>query len=169
MKKLILSLAIFFFLAPASALAAKSALKTAPLHCYSTAEAEADQGIRIHSELMVIGLNCQHMGMRHGQNLYGTYRQFTADNADIFGDYETTLINFFKRTGAANPVGKLNDLRTRYANKISTDAAKMRPDIFCGKYGPRVMQAAKMKKEDIRKWASMPFDKHPVSYPMCAK
>ena len=30
-------------------------------NCYSAAEAEAEQGIRVHSELMVIGLNCQHM------------------------------------------------------------------------------------------------------------
>ena len=29
--------------------------------CYTHEEAEAEQGIRIHSELMVIALNCQHM------------------------------------------------------------------------------------------------------------
>ena len=34
--------------------------------CYSRKEAEAEQGIRIHSELMVIGLNCAHMADANG-------------------------------------------------------------------------------------------------------
>lgn len=35
--------------------------------CYRAGEAEAEQGIRIHSELMVIGLNCQHMATANGR------------------------------------------------------------------------------------------------------
>jgi hypothetical protein len=160
MKKLLVLLMVPVLLAPLNVYAGGS--------CYSDAEAEADQGIRIHSELMVIGLNCQHMGKRHGQNLYGTYRQFTADHGDLFAKYEAILIDFFKRGGAQNPVMSLNDLRTKYANKISNDAAKMRPDIFCAKYSPRVLQAADMKQEDVRKWAATIFPEHPVSHPLCA-
>lgn len=159
MKKTMAVLALLTILVSVPAFAAGT--------CYSDKEAEADQGIRIHSELMVIGLNCQHMGKRYGQNLYGTYRQFTATYADLFGGYELTLMAFFKKTGVGNPEAALNDLRTRYANKISNDAAKMRPDIFCAKYGPRVLQASTMKEEDIRKWAATIYPDHPVSYPVC--
>lgn len=160
MRNFVLALLILGFLAPLNAIAAPT--------CYSDAEAEADQGIRIHSELMVIGLNCQHMGKRYGQELYGTYRQFTADHGDLFAKYEEILIDFFKRGGAANAVMSLNDLRTKYANKISNDVAKMRPDIFCAKYAPRVLEAGKMSREDVRKWAATIFPEHPVSYSLCA-
>ncbi len=159
MKKIVFALLFLAILSPSGVFAAG---------CYSDAEAEADQGIRIHSELMVIGLNCNHMGKRHGQQLYGTYRQFTADHADLFAKYETILMDFFKRGGAANPVSSLNDLRTKYANKISNDVAKMRPDIFCAKYAPRVLQAKDMTDADIHKWASTIYAEHPVSYPVCA-
>jgi hypothetical protein len=135
--------------------------------CYTPAEAEADQGIRIHSELMVIGLNCQQIGKKHGDNLYGTYRQMTAKYANLFGGYENVLMSFFKKAGRPNPEGSLNELRTRYANKISVDAASMRPDIFCSRYADRVKQAAKMSEAGIRKWASTFHASHPVSYPLC--
>lgn len=159
MKKILVCALLVFSVSPAFAASA----------CYTPAEAEADQGIRIHSELMVIGLNCQHMGKRYGDNLYGDYRQLTAANADLFAHYESVLIDFYKRQGAANPVARLNDLRTAYANKISDDAASMRPDIFCSRYAPRIQQAKAMKREDLRKWAAMSFPEHPVSYSICKK
>lgn len=143
--------------------------QTAWAKCYTQSEAEADQGIRIHSELMVIGLNCQHMGMRYGDNLYGTYREFTARHADLFETYESILMVFFGKNGDKNPEAALNLLRTRYANKISKDAAGMRPDIFCSKYAPRVIKAGAMSEKEFRVWASTIFDSHPVSYPLCSK
>ena len=140
----------------------------AQARCYSQAEAEAEQGIRIHSELMVIGLNCQHMGARHGQNLYPMYREFTARHGKLLAQYETLLMNFYKEGGSANPEAAINTLRTNFANKISNDAAGMRPDIFCSRYSPRVLKASEMNQEEFRKWSATFYDSHPVSYPVCA-
>ena len=149
---------VVFLLLPAQAQAAS---------CYSPAEAEAEQGIRIHSELMVIGLNCTHMGAKAGINLYGQYRQFTADHGDLFAAYEKILLKHFRESGSANPEADMNALRTRYANKISKDSAGMRPDIFCSKYAPRVLKASEMSRQDIRQWAATIYPSHPVSQPMC--
>lgn len=136
--------------------------------CYSRVEAEAEQGIRIHSELMVIGLNCQHMGQREGLNLYGDYRKFTSVNADLFAKYEEILMNYFKHNGAGKPEAQLNTLRTGFANKISEDAASMRPDVFCSRFAPRITRASSMDRTDLRKWASTFYASHPVSKPLCA-
>ncbi len=135
--------------------------------CYSQEQAEADQGIRIHSELMVIGLNCQHMGKRAGQNLYGQYRQFTSNHANLFERYESILMDFFQAEGGANPEAMLNALRTKYANKISEDVAAMRPDVFCARYAPRIITAAELNDTALRKWAATIYDSHPLSYPVC--
>ncbi len=135
--------------------------------CYSMAEAEAEQGIRIHSELMVIGLNCTHMGAKAGINLYAQYRQFTADHGDLFATYEKILLKHFRENGSRNPESDINTLRTGYANKISNDVANMRPDIFCSKYAPRVLKASEMQRDDIRKWAATIYPNHPVSRPVC--
>ncbi len=135
--------------------------------CYSSLEAEAEQGIRIHSELMVIGLNCQHMGAREGMNLYSEYRQFTARYSDLFAKYEEILMAHFRKNGE-KPEASLNTLRTNFANKISKDVADMRPDVFCSQYAPRIKAASKMSKMDVRQWAAKIYASHPVSKPICA-
>jgi hypothetical protein len=135
--------------------------------CYTQKEAEAEQAIRIHSELMVIGLNCQGMKFKDGTNLYVKYRAFANQHADLFTAYEETLIGYFRRTGAANPEAKLNDMRTMLANKIATDAAQMSPDQFCNRFVPRIFKAANMSRAELASWAGTIYPSHPVSQPVC--
>lgn len=135
--------------------------------CYSKAEAEAEQGIRIHSELMVIGLNCQHMTPAGWPNFYSQYRQITNRHADLFSGYEKTLISYYRRNGSGNAERKMHDMRTAFANKVSSDAARMRPDVFCANYAPRIPRAAKMSRADFQEWASTMHPSHPLNRPVC--
>jgi hypothetical protein len=136
--------------------------------CYTAAEAEAEQGVRIHSELMVIGLNCKHMTPAGQRDYYAQYKEFSARNGVLFSNYERSLLSFYTRAGFAAPEGELNRLRTTMANKISGDAAKMRPDLFCAYYAPRIPKAAAMTPAQIRAWASAFFRSHPLSQPICS-
>lgn len=134
--------------------------------CYSKAEFEAEQGLRIHSELMVIALNCQHVSHRDG-NLYIQYKDFTRRNQGLISGYEQTLKSYYRREGQGSGEGAINDLRTKLANKISYDAARMRPNVFCKAYSNRIGQALGMSQSKLRRWAATPFSGHPVSRPMC--
>lgn len=140
---------------------------TAFAQCYTQAEVEAEQGLRIHSELMVISLNCQHINHANG-NLYFQYKDFTRQHQGLIAQYEQTMKTYFQRAGYANPESSINDLRTKLANKISTDAAQMKPNIFCGHYGARIQQALQMDQAKLRRWAATVFPSHPVSRPICA-
>ncbi len=135
--------------------------------CFSPAEAEAEQGIRIHSELMVIGLNCQHMTPRGWKNFYLQYREISAKHGPLIAGYESTLINHFSDIGIQNPEGRLNDLRTVFANKVSIDAAKMRPDIFCATFAPRLPQVSKMTTAELKDWAASTYRTVGTSEPLC--
>ena len=136
--------------------------------CYTIDEAEAEQGIRIQSELMVIGLNCQHLAKSsNGGNLYVAYRKFADGHGKLFRSYENRLLEYFKRTNDKNPEKSLNDLRTKLANKVSYDAANMRPDLFCARYGKRITQVERMNETMVRQWAGTIFPGHPVSKPVC--
>ena len=137
--------------------------------CYSMKEAEEEQGIRIHSELMVISLNCQHLTPKGEKNLYTQYKEFTAKNSHLFSGYENTLLSFYRSEGINNPERHLHEVRTDFANKISKDSAVMRPDAFCAAYSPRILKAGQMNTAKIRKWASTIFPSHPVSHAICAK
>ncbi len=136
--------------------------------CYTMPEAESEQGIRIHSELMVIGLNCQHMYKANGKNLYAAYRTFTANNIKLFAAYERNLMEYFRRTGSPDPEAQLNSMRTIFANKIANDSARMRPDQFCKHYASRIEKVANMSQSDIKKWAATFYPSHPTSKPICA-
>ncbi len=135
--------------------------------CYQPIEAEAEQGIRIHSELMVIGLNCAHKTTDGGTGLYISYKEFTNKHADLFVKYENILMDHFKKSGQ-DAEKAINKLRTGFANKISNDSAKMRPDVFCSLYAPRITQIAALDHDMMRKWAATIYPTHPVSLPVCA-
>lgn len=136
--------------------------------CYTPVEAEAEQGIRIHSELMIIALTCQHRTPKGQENLYVQYRKFTAKHGPTLAAYERSLMNHFRANGVRDPEASINKLRTDFANKISNDAARMRPDKFCAAFLERVPRASKMTNTDLRRWASTPYAQQPVSKPMCA-
>ena len=135
--------------------------------CYTKREAEAEQGIRIHSEMMVIGLNCMHIPTGDGKNLYAEHRKFTAEHGELLATYENIIMGYLKRTGNANAEKQLHEIRTNFANKISKDAAVMRPDRFCRTYSPRIDAVTKMDEKTFRQWAATPFADHPVSKPLC--
>jgi hypothetical protein len=138
--------------------------------CYVPKEAEAEQGIRIHSELMVIGLNCQHNNTANGVNLYTAYREFTTRHEKLFTTYNEIILKHFKDNGQSTKEAEasLNTLRTNFANKISNDSARMRPDMFCARYAPRIVKASTFDHNSLRKWSATIFPDHPVSKPLCA-
>ncbi len=135
--------------------------------CYTAREFEAEQAIRIHSELMVIGLTC--IKMPEGQQLYDKYQRFTLKNADMIGGYEKDLINYYSKEGSTDPEKKFNTLRTNMANDISNKAISMSTVTFCQKYSSHIDQALDMDQAKFRRWAQHAWPDQPVSEQLCSK
>lgn len=135
--------------------------------CYTMQEVEAEQGLRIHSELMVIGLTCARMP--GGTRLYADYQKFTAENSDLIAAYEAILISFYKNEGAVSPEKSLHDLRTQLANKVSQDAVFMSVSSFCSRYAPRIGQARGMSYKKLRLWARHVWPDQSLSRPFCSR
>lgn len=133
--------------------------------CYTPREVEAEQALRIHSELMVIGLTC--MKMPHGPAMYSKYQSFTQKNQRLLAEYENELISYFRRAGFDNPEGKLHTLRTTLANQISQHAITMSTVTFCQTFGSRVDKALQMDQQKIRRWAQRSWAASPTSQPVC--
>lgn len=133
--------------------------------CYSSKEYEAEQGLKIKNELMVIALNCQHMAYRKG-NLYMRYREISRQNEDLFKMYEQTLINYYRSQGQ-NPDTSLKSLHTKLANKVALKSASMRPDIFCYNHRNFIETALGMDREAFRRWARQPNPAEPTTHPLC--
>lgn len=162
MKKFRLSCAAF---ALSLALLASTAAQAATTACYTPAEFEAEQGLRIHSELMVIGLTC--LKMPGGQGLYAKYQHFTAQNQNLISGYENTLIHYFSEHGDSNAEGEFHTLRTGLANRISKLAVGNIVG-FCNAFSPRLDTALGMDQARIRRWAQQVWADAPTSRPLCA-
>lgn len=171
MKKIVMCLALS--LAMVSSVSAEPYRVQVPVDgaaratCFSPTEAEAEQAIRIHSELMVIALNCQHMTPRGWKNFYHQYQEITARQGSLIAGYENVLIDYYGRAGRPNPERSLHDLRTNFANKVSTDSARMRPDIFCSRFAPRLPKVDKMSTGEFKSWASNYRSGPTPTEPMC--
>lgn len=126
--------------------------------CFNQAQAEAEQGLRIHSELMVIGLNC--MGIMRDPTLYSRYQSFTRQNHDLIDGWERTMISYY---GSEK---KFHDFRTQIANKVAADSARMRPDVFCHNNANRMNKALAMNRAELQRWASTSYGLN--SKPLCA-
>jgi hypothetical protein len=134
--------------------------------CYTSREVEAEQGLRIHSELMVIGLTC--LKTPGGQGLYAKYAEFTRNNQSLISGYEETMIDYYRAQGAQGAEKKLHTLRTKLANSISTHTVEMGTVSFCNRFSPRIDQALAMDQTTLRHWAQHVWPGTPVSQPLCA-
>ena len=133
--------------------------------CYSLSEFESEQGLRIHSELMVIGLTCQKVP--GGDKLFPKYQTFTRKNQYLLEEYENTMIRHYRAVGATSPAKSLHNLRTGMANEISQKAIRMNIGAFCGHYKNRIDQALQMDHDTIRRWAQKRWPTQPPSKPLC--
>lgn len=115
--------------APAKVAAVKGPAKPKGA-CYSKAEFEAEQGIRFHTELMVIGLTCRE-AMGPGRDLFADYKRVTLALRDTIVGWERALIAHYKRSGAANPTRSLDNFRTAVANENAQRIASVTAPVYC--------------------------------------
>lgn len=134
--------------------------------CYNAEQLEAEQGLRIHSELMIIALNCQHL-VGSGVNLNHQYESFTRQNLGLIEGYENTMRGVFRSEGKGSGEKDLNTFRTMLANRIAQDAVRLQPNVFCRAYSGRITQASAMNRDQFRKWAQTVFPGYPLTHRIC--
>jgi hypothetical protein len=138
--------------------------------CYTPEEFEAEQGIRLHTELMVVGLTCQEMGPKDQPSLFAQYKMFTLKNQKQIQVWEKDLIGYYKRTVKGNPNRAFDTFRTRLANETSQRAIALTTPVFCADHVPVVAKAMSTDIQVIR--ASLGPDSpgvHVAQEPRCDK
>ncbi|WP_155524640.1 hypothetical protein [Oleisolibacter albus] len=135
--------------APAKKKAPPPKAKAAP--CYTPAEFEAEQAIRLHTELMVVGLTCQAMDQKGTPSLFAQYKQFTLNHQMQIQEWEKALIGQYKRAGVKNPTKEFDSFRTRLANEMSQRAIALTTPIFCESHAAIVPQALAMSVADVKR------------------
>jgi hypothetical protein len=120
--------------------------------CYSAAEYDAEQAVRLHTELMVIGLTCN--AIEADRKLFSKYQQFTTKNRTSLMNWEKVLIGHFRETDKSNPTRRFDDFRTVVANEIAQRSALLTPPVFCQTHSDIVDQALALSESDLKRFLS---------------
>lgn len=116
--------------------------------CYTPEQYRAEQVVRFHTNLMVMGLYCKSVLK---QNTYATYQDFTRRNQNIIKAEENRLIAYFQNNSGKNAERELHTMRTDLANRISLQAGQS-ITRFCRQYTPYYEQAKTMIPADFKRW-----------------
>jgi len=137
MKKCIVFIALAITLLSSSVFAATKAKTIASKRCYSPAEVQAEQLLRLHSELMVITVTCKVSSV--GQDLVAAYTGFTKNNIDVLHDAEQTMVNYYKKAYGGKGIPLLDRLRTKLANEYGQQIANVSAPAFCAQRRDKVI------------------------------
>ncbi|HYC02848.1 MAG TPA: hypothetical protein VED40_06120 [Azospirillaceae bacterium] len=152
--------------APAKPAASKG--KNAPkAPCYTKAEFEAEQAIRLHTELMVVGLTCQSYASTKDVNLFNRYKEFTLKHRKRITDWENQLVAFQKRTAKGNANRGFDTFRTRVANEMARRIAAVTEPVFCTTHAPFAEQALNLTEADLANFVSGPGMVRVAEAPRC--
>lgn len=135
--------------------------------CYSPPEFEAEQALRLHTELMVIGLKCQEA--YKDKNPFGAYNQFTQTQKTALAAWEKRLIGYFGRAGgggSGSATARFDSFRTGLANEASRRVATIGATEYCEAMVPLAVQAATLSPAEVTKLVGdehlMRLSRHPV-------
>ncbi|MDQ2104031.1 hypothetical protein [Azospirillum isscasi] len=127
--------------------AAKSAASK-PGACYNRAEHAAEQTIRMHTEMMVVGLTCQQVNPE--KKPFNLYQDFTVKNRSLISNSEASMIDHFRKKGGGNATRQFDMFRTEMANEISRRAATIGTGLYCANFVDRSKAAMDLTADDIR-------------------
>ncbi len=157
MKRFICSLLILLFVTQAAQAAA----------CYTPDQYRAEQAIRYHTRLMVVGMLCQRILDR---NTYTDYQHFTTRNQNVIHNQENMIIRYFKQNRRPNPERALHSFRTDLANAVAQQAAAS-VGRFCQTYAAQWRESKAMQPNDFKAWIATISWKQPTetTRPVCSK
>lgn len=116
--------------------------------CYTPEEYRAEQAVRFHTNLMVVGLYCKAVLQ---QNTYATYQDFTRRNQNVIQKQENLLIAYFRQNRMPSPEKALHSMRTDLANKTSLQAGQSIVS-FCKAFAPAYARSKGMIPADFQRW-----------------
>ncbi|WP_376965397.1 hypothetical protein ABNQ39_30785 [Azospirillum sp. A26] len=156
---------------PAAAKAARPAKSSVPATpaCYNRAEHAAEQLMRMHTEMMVVGLTCR--TVMPDKKPFDLYQDFSVKNRALLSSSEASLISFYKRSGAGgNATRQFDMFRTELANEISRRAATIGIPQYCANFVDRSVAAKDLTADDLRTLTSDEKNAglmHLASHPLC--
>lgn len=123
-----------------------AAAATSSPACYSQEEFNAEQAVRFHTQMMVVGLTCRNAVPN--QDLFIKYKEFTNRHREALMRWEKVLIDHQRKMGA-NPTRGYDTFRTELANQLSRRSATMTSGTYCQFLAQGALAAEQLNDADL--------------------
>lgn len=117
--------------------------------CYNRAEYAAEQLLRMHTEIMTVGLYCKELAAQ--DDPFGLYQKFTVAHRSDISAAEKTLIDFYAKHGGRSG---FDTWRTEVANEASRRSAIINVGIYCHEFIDRVKDSMSLSDDDLKTLSS---------------
>jgi hypothetical protein len=115
--------------------------------CYTPEELDAEQMLRLHSELMVITVTCHQAS--DGEDLVPHYTHFTKANLPLIQSAEHTMAHYYRVNYGGDGLARLDKLRTELANEYGQETADISAPVFCGDRRDKVVKMDHKPPADV--------------------
>lgn len=139
-----------------------------PQACYTRNEHAAEQLIRMHTEMMIVGLTCKNVVPE--KNPFGLYQDFSVKNRALLSNSEAAIIGHYKKTSGSSATKNFDTFRTELANESSRRAATIGIPQYCETFVERSKAAKELTPDDLRVLTSDEKNAglmHLASKPLC--
>lgn len=127
--------------------------------CYAPDEAEAEQGLRLQNEMLLVGMAC-------GQGT--NYKNFVEAHKDLWQDYEETLKAFFKtKLQSPNPKQQLEALEVQISNEAALRMAQISRPLYCRMHRKTFGELKNKTNEQLRVKLRLAPEHSTLSKPRC--
>lgn len=133
--------------------------------CYATPEVEAEQLLRLHSQLMVVAITCRTDSQ--GLPLVSAYTSFTKGNIASLHHAEEVMKLYYKRTHGGDGVAELDQLRTRLGNEYGKKIADLSAPIFCQMYRDDTLRLCHASSGELRDEVTHRMNDSKTYVPQC--
>lgn len=113
--------------------------------CYSRTEHAAEQLLRLHTEIMTVGLYCKEINA--ADDPFGMYQRFTVANRIVLSDAEKTLMAFYTKNGGK---AKFDTFRTELANEASRRSAIINVGVYCHEYVEHLKELVAVNTDQLK-------------------
>ena len=116
--------------------------------CYTRAEHAAEQILRMHTEMMVIGLSCQQVMPTAAP--FKVYQDFTVKHRADLSKAESTMQGHFRKHVSGNATKNFDSYRTELANEVSRRASTIGRGHYCSTFVERSKAAFELSAADLK-------------------
>lgn len=151
----------------AAAAAALSVLGAAAAEaaCYSRAEFEAEQAIRLQSELTVIAFGCP--SPAGAASLQVQYGEFARRHGEDMRRHQRAIIDYLRRHERGRPEALFDRFQSSLANEYGFRAGKMTPPTFCAQRLPYFQQVVGFDRDSLRRYLRDDAGVRLATRPLC--